>query len=75
MLARNEPLKLGIPNSRQVWMREYWDRYIRSEEHYHKVMDYIHSNPVKAGLCATAEDWIWSGVKPKNADVDIGVPR
>jgi REP element-mobilizing transposase RayT len=42
------------------WMADYFDRYIRDEQHYAAVREYIHLNPVKAGLCATAEDWRWS---------------
>jgi len=59
-LARNEELKLGIPDSRQLWMRDYWDRYIRDERHLVNVIDYFHNNPVKAGLCRQPEEWRWS---------------
>ena len=58
-LANNAELELGIPG-KSFWMRDYWDRFIRSEVHYRKVVDYIHENPVKAGLCSRAEDWVWS---------------
>lgn len=50
-----------------VWMRGYWDRYIRNEDHLIAAIHYIQQNPVKAGLCQRAEDWegssSWSGVK------------
>jgi type I restriction enzyme R subunit/putative DNA methylase len=42
------------------WHREYWDRYIRDRGHFEKVVEYIHMNPVKAGLALRAEDWRWS---------------
>lgn len=42
------------------WQREYWDRFIRDEKHYHQAIDYILQNPVNAGLCHTAEKWPWS---------------
>ncbi len=42
------------------WMREYWDRFIRNEEHLMQVVEYIHQNPVKADLCHTPEAWPWS---------------
>ena len=58
-LARNAELGLGVPGN-TFWMREYWDRYIRDERHYHAVVDYIHNNPVKAGLCKLPENWRWS---------------
>ena len=69
-LARNEELGLGIPDSRRLWMRDYWDRYIRNDGHLETVVLYIHQNPVNAGLCKRAEDWPWSSAG--NADVLIG---
>jgi len=45
---------------KQLWQREYWDRYIRDEAHYRAVVEYIHGNPVKAGLCKTEMEWPWS---------------
>ena len=42
------------------WFREYYDRWIRDEEHYRRVVNYIDFNPVKAGLCLKPEDWRWS---------------
>ena len=60
ILSQNQRLDLHIPESKQLWMREYWDRYIRDAEHYQKVVDYIHQNPVRAGLCRAPEAWPWS---------------
>ena len=60
-MAWNAALELGVPG-RSFWMREYWDRFIRDERHFQRVIDYIHHNPVKAGLCASPEDWPWSSV-------------
>jgi len=45
-----------------VWHREFWDRYIRDEEHYYDTIEYIHNNPVKARLVNKPEDWKWSSV-------------
>lgn len=47
---------------REVWMREYWDRFIRDEKHFSNAIEYIHNNPVKAGLVKNAEDWYWSSL-------------
>ena len=46
--------------SKSIWMREYWDRFIRDETHFLNAIDYIHQNPVKAGLAASPEQWPWS---------------
>ena len=56
-LAHNEELKLGIPDPKHLWMRDYWDRYIRNDRHFDNTVLYIHQNPVNAGLCQRAEDW------------------
>ena len=61
-LAHGVELGLGIPG-KKFWMREYWDRYIRDEPHHRRVIDYIHQNPVKAGLCGKAEEWPWSSAR------------
>lgn len=60
-LAHNAELGLGVPGDR-LWMRDYWDRYIRNQRHYDAVVAYIHDNPVKAGLCLRPEGWRWSSV-------------
>ena len=44
----------------QVWMMEYFDRYIRDYEHFDKVVNYIHNNPVKAGLVKSPSEYRWS---------------
>ena len=61
-LAHNAELELGVPGN-VFWMREYWDRYIRNETHLRQVIDYIHFNPVKAGLCGSPQAWPWSSAR------------
>jgi putative DNA methylase len=41
------------------WMVDYFDRCVRDERHLAAVRAYIRENPVRAGLCATAEEWRW----------------
>ncbi len=50
----------GRKRREYFWHREFWDRYIRDEEHYLDTVEYIHKNPVKAGLVKDPEDWPWS---------------
>ncbi len=56
-----------VPGGPGVWQREYFDRYIRDEGHYANVVDYIHEDPVKAGLVKTAGEWPFSsaGITPR----------
>ena len=44
----------------QFWMPEYYDRYIRTPEHFRNTVRYIENNPVKAGLCNKPSDWPFS---------------
>ena len=48
------------PRKRRVWQTDYYDRFIRNECHYAAVVDYIHNNPVNAGLVVRPQDWPWS---------------
>ncbi|MGB6222177.1 REP-associated tyrosine transposase [Haloferula sp.] len=48
-----------IGTSGAIWERDYFDRYIRDESHYLAAKNYIHHNPVKAGLCASPGDWLF----------------
>lgn len=57
--------KLG--RTGDVWARDYFDRFVRSQQHYDMAKHYIEMNPVAAGLCATPQDWPFSsaGWSPK----------
>ena len=48
-----------LRRSGDFWQSEYFDRYIRDEEHLRKVVHYIENNPVKAGLVKSPEEWIF----------------
>lgn len=43
-----------------LWQRNYWDRFIRNSAHYEAVKNYIHMNPVLAGLAPSPQKWSWS---------------
>ena len=46
--------------TRPVWQPEYWDRFIRNQQHLDAAIGYTHDNPVKAGLVKTPGEWRWS---------------
>jgi REP element-mobilizing transposase RayT len=46
-----------------IWHREYWDRYARNEFHLQQMIQYVHQNPVAAGLVPSAERWPWSSAR------------
>ena len=49
------------PDERPVWQDDFWDRQLRSSESYAGKWNYVADNPVRAGLCAAASDWPYSG--------------
>ena len=61
-----------IGRSGQVWEEDYFDRYIRDENHLSTVVDYIEQNPVKAGLVDTASDWRWSSASRNGSNTKLG---
>ena len=61
-LQRNRTLELGIPADQQrFWQAEYWDRFIRNEEHFNRAIEYILRNPKSAGLDKNAMAHIYTG--------------
>ena len=51
----------GLADS-TIWERHYRDYRIGDDDEYAALIDYVHSNPVRHGLCAQAADWPWSSV-------------
>jgi len=43
-----------------LWQKGYYDHVLRDDEDSKEVAFYIVANPVRAGLCAAADDWPWS---------------
>ncbi|MBS0540349.1 MAG: transposase, partial [Proteobacteria bacterium] len=45
------------------WQADYWDRFIRNDEHFAATVGYIDNNPVKAGLADDARLWPWGSAR------------
>ena len=50
-------------NPHGFWAPDYWDRYVRDERHWYACREYIHNNPVKAGLASVPAEWAWSSAR------------
>ena len=44
----------------QIWERNALGIEIKSDKIFNQKLDYLHQNPVKAGLCSFPEDYIYS---------------
>jgi putative transposase len=53
----------GRKESGLLWQPRFFDRALRTVREYGEKVEYIHQNPVQAGLVRRAEDWPWSSVR------------
>jgi putative transposase len=54
-------LKTSIGIKPPLWQRDYFDRFLRSEDNYSDKWHYVALNPVRKRLCDRPEDWPWKG--------------
>jgi putative transposase len=87
-LEENSPdfLKRIIVQEGKVTRRRFWqpgggyDRNVRHERTVTSMIDYIHHNPVRRGLCEHPDEWEWSsarwyaGQRPAIVDIDPTLP-
>jgi len=59
--ARQANKLLGRTGS--FWQEDYWDRFIRNEEHFATAVNYIDMNPVKARLVEQPDLWPWGSAR------------
>ena len=52
----------GRKESGLFWQPRFFDRALRTVKEYCEKVEYIHLNPVRAGLVKRAEEWPWSSV-------------
>jgi putative transposase len=47
----------------KFWQADYWDTFMRDDEHELETRKYIENNPVKACLVAEPKSWAWSSAR------------
>lgn len=61
----NGELAQSFNDRHKRWGHLFGDRFaafvIRDDGHLANACEYVLNNPVRAGLCKRAEDWLWSG--------------
>ena len=55
------------------WEDDYFDVFLRDNEHYRRVVRYIESNPARAGLAKAPGEWAWSSARYRG-DPGLVVP-
>jgi REP element-mobilizing transposase RayT len=51
--------QLGLPAP--LWQTEFFDRLLRSDESYAAKWEYVRTNPVRAALAQSEDDWPYAG--------------
>ena len=46
-----------------LWQPRFFDRALRRVKEYYEKVEYIHLNPVRAGLVKRAGEWRWSNAR------------
>jgi REP element-mobilizing transposase RayT len=52
-----------LGRSGEFWYPDYFDRFIRDEQHFARAVEYIEMNPVVAGLCLRPEEWPYGSAR------------
>ena len=58
--CRGQEIRVLRQSPRPIWQARYFDFILRRVGDFWEKLDYIHENPVEAGLVRHAEDWPWS---------------
>jgi REP element-mobilizing transposase RayT len=61
--ARERNRTLGLTGN-PFWQDESYDRLVRNEREFGRIVQYIEWNPVTAGLAASPENFPWSSARP-----------
>ena len=62
------------PESCPIWQAKFYDFNLESEQKYLEKIEYIHNNPVVAGIAEAFIDWKWSSARFYYLEEDVGVP-
>ena len=46
-----------------LWQERFYESVVRTDEQMFGYIDYIHNNPVEAGLCERPEDWPYTSAR------------
>ncbi len=53
-----------------LWQGRFFDRALRTVKEYHEKVEYIHRNPLTAGLVRRPEEWPWSSAREYKGNAD-----
>jgi putative transposase len=63
-----------IENLKHIWTPKYYSFEIETRRKLEEKLDYMHMNPVRAGLVEKAIDWLYSSARWYHDQTSVGVP-
>jgi len=60
--ALNKACVGGGTGDGTIWERHYRDYRVGDDAEYASLIDYVHSNPMRHGLCQEPAEWPWSSL-------------
>jgi putative transposase len=61
------------PDDCPVWQAKFYDFNLESDKKFLEKLEYMHTNPVVAGLASTILDWAWSSARFYERGEEVGV--
>ncbi len=61
------------PTDCPIWQANFYDFNVESEKKYLEKIEYMHNNPVVAGLVPGSIDWKWSSARFYELREEVGV--
>jgi len=65
---------VGFGPGEHFWQPKYYPFQIYTQQKLEEKRDFIHKNPVRAGLVTRAVDWPWSSARWNYEQRSVGVP-
>ena len=59
----------------RLWQPRFFDHAIRTVKEYGEKVEYIHQNPVRAGLVEQPEQWAWSSAREYSGSLEDKATR
>jgi len=63
-----------IPTDDPIWQSKYYSFEIYAESKLEEKLNYMHENPVRAGLVSRVVDWRWSSARHYHEGKTVGIP-
>jgi putative transposase len=63
-----------FPQTEPFWQAKYYPFNLFTARKALEKLDYMHLNPVRAGLATRPVDWRWSSAAYYDRGIDVGIP-